>query len=146
MRSRLIVALLSVVLVVYFVVMFGQALALIRAGGVVGIGLGVGVLLLPLIGAVLLAFELRFGFQTERLARRLTAEGPDAAATSATLARRPSGRIDRDAADAYFETVRIEVEATPDDWRGWYRLGLAYDAAGDRRRARESLRRAIALA
>ena len=35
--------------------------------------------------------------------------------------------------------------ASPDDWRAWYRLGLAYDASGDRRRAREAVRRAITL-
>jgi len=37
------------------------------------------------------------------------------------------------------------VEAHPDDWRAWYRLGLAYDASGDRRRARGAVRQAIQL-
>ena len=51
----------------------------------------------------------------------------------------------REDADAVFPTYRAAVEANPDDWRAWYRLGLAYDAAGDRRRAREAVRRAIRL-
>ena len=42
----------------------------------------------------------------------------------------PSGRVQRDAADALFATVRAEVEADPDDWRRWYRLARAYDYAG----------------
>jgi Flp pilus assembly protein TadD len=38
------------------------------------------------------------------------------------------------------------VERAPDDWRGWFRLAQAYDLAGDRKRAREALRTAIAKA
>ena len=58
---------------------------------------------------------------------------------------RPSGRVDRDDADAVFPAYRAEVEQHPDDWRAWYRLGVAYDAAGDRRRARSAVRSAIRL-
>jgi Tfp pilus assembly protein PilF len=55
----------------------------------------------------------------------------------------PSGRVERDAADALFETVRGELEADPDNWRRWYRLARAYDYAGDRGRARETMRKAV---
>jgi Flp pilus assembly protein TadD len=57
----------------------------------------------------------------------------------------PSGRPERAAADALFETRREEVEAAPEDWQAWFRLALAYDDARDRRRARAAMRRAIAL-
>ena len=46
----------------------------------------------------------------------------------------------RDAADAAFADRQAEVEAEPDSWRGWYRLALAYDDAGDRPRARQMAR------
>jgi Flp pilus assembly protein TadD len=59
------------------------------------------------------------------------------------LDRMPSGRIRRDAADALFETVRQELENDPDNWRRWYRLARAYDYAGDRRRAREAMSKAV---
>jgi Flp pilus assembly protein TadD len=58
---------------------------------------------------------------------------------------RPSGRIVREDGDAVFPSYRADVEADPGDWRAWYRLGLAYDASGDRRRAREAVRTAIRL-
>lgn len=45
-------------------------------------------------------------------------------------ARRASGRIQRDAADALFAAVRTELEDDADDWRRWYRLARAYDYAG----------------
>jgi Flp pilus assembly protein TadD len=61
------------------------------------------------------------------------------------LPRRPSGRIERGAADALFDTVRAELEDDPDDWRRWYRLARAYDYAGDRSRARETMKTAVEL-
>lgn len=91
---------------------------------------------------MLVAREVGFGRRTTVLARDLEAEG---SLPVDDLPRRPSGRVDRAAADVLFTQMRDEVEAAPDDWRGWYRLALAYDAAGDRTRAREATRHAIAL-
>lgn len=151
MRVRIIVAVLVAVLVFYFVLLADRAFTLIGSGSVAGIALGVGVLLLPLIGVVLVVWELRFGWRTQQLGRRLTeGEGADAVAAqdwpaAPDLPRRPSGRVERDAADAWFETVKDKVEAAPDDWRGWYRLAQAYDLSGDRKRARSAMRKAIDL-
>ena len=144
MRIRLIVGLLVASLVVYFWLLTDRAVALISSGSAAGIALGIGVLLLPILGVVVVVFELRFGWQTEILGRRLDASGglPD----DSRLPRRPSGRVDRDAADAYFEVIRVQVENAPEDWRGWYRLAHAYDLAGDRKRARSAMRQAIELA
>lgn len=142
-RTKITVALLTLALVAYFVLLGGRAVALIQSGGVAGIMLGIGVLLLPIIGVVLVFWELRFGWQTQRLGRQLAENGqlPDVA----DLPLRPSGRVERDAADAYFETVKARVEAAPDDWRGWYALAHAYDLAGNRKRARSAMRHAIEL-
>jgi hypothetical protein len=143
MSARSTSLLLVAALVVYFVLLTGRAVALLRTGTAVGIGLGVGVFLLPVVGAWVVVATVRFGFRTEKLARRLDAEGglPD----TDDLPRMPSGRIRRDAADAWFEERRAEVEAAPDDWRAWFRLAHGYDIAGDRRRAREAMRRALEL-
>jgi cytochrome c-type biogenesis protein CcmH/NrfG len=142
-RIRIVVAVLVLVLVVYFWLLTSTALTMISTGGPAGIALGIGVLLLPIIGAVLVGYELRFGWQTQTLARRLADDNllPD----DSGLARRASGRVEREAADAHFEVVRTEVEAAPEDWRGWYRLAHAYDLAGDRKRARSAMRHAIEL-
>ena len=104
--------------------------------------LGLGVLLIPVVGSVLVVKEVQFGLATQRLARRLEAEG---GLPVDDLPRRASGRVDRAAADQAFERYRVVVEAHPDDWGAWYRLGVAYDDSGDRRRARSSMRQAIAL-
>ncbi len=143
MKTRTVALLLTAVLAVYFVLLGGKGVLLIGTGDPVGIGLGVGVLILPLIGAWIAWTNLRFGLKTEKMARQLADEGglPD----TSSLPRRPSGRVDRDAADAWFEERRVETEAEPNDWRSWFRLAQAYDLAGDRGRARETMRKAIAL-
>jgi Flp pilus assembly protein TadD len=55
----------------------------------------------------------------------------------------PSGRPDRAQADAAFPRYQAEAEADPESWHAWMRLGIVYDACGDRKRARRSIREAI---
>ena len=100
-------------------------------------------LLLPVLGVWVVVMTWRNGLQVQRLSRRLDAEGalPDVS----DLPRRPSGRVDREAADAWFEERRAEVEADQGNWRVWYKLAYAYDIAGDRRRARETMKKAVEL-
>ena len=143
-RVQLIVGVLTGELIVYFWLLASRAFILIGSGEPLAVALGIGVLLLPIIGIVLVAWELRFGWQSQALARRLAAE--DRLYDASELPRRASGRIEREAADAHFEVIRTEVEAAPDDWRGWYRLAQAYDLSGDRKRARSAMRHAIELA
>ncbi len=130
------------VLVVYLVLVGYRGVLLVGSGDPLEVVLGVGVLLLPVVGAYAVWHEVRFGFATQRLARELDAAGRWPQEQLPTM---PSGRPDRAAADALFEVRREEVEAAPEDWQAWFRLALAYDDARDRRRARAAMRRAIAL-
>ena len=142
MKGRLAVALMALLLLVYLVLVGWQAVRFMLSGEPIGIVIGGALIILPVIGVWALVRELLFGLGSERLVRRLDAEGelpPD------DLPTRPSGRPLRDAADAEFPRFQADVEAAPDDWRAWFRLGLAYDASGDRRRARGAIRTAIAL-
>lgn len=134
------VVVIAVLLVLYIVVIGQRAVAFIATGLAVGIAIGVALVVVGLIGLLLLVLELRFGFRITRLAKRLEAEGgtPDD-----EVPLRPSGRVDRAAADALFPKYRDAVEAAPEDWRAWFRLGVVYDAAGDRRRARSAMRTAL---
>lgn len=126
--------------VVYLGLILQRAVVLLQSGGVVPMLLGVGLLVIPVIGAWVVWREVQFGRQAAELGRLMAAEG---SLPVDDLPRRPSGRPVREAADARFAERKLEVEHDPGDWRRWYRLGLAYDDAGDRRRAREAVRRAI---
>ncbi|MFB9908203.1 hypothetical protein [Allokutzneria oryzae] len=143
MTARRMAVVLTAALAVYFVLLAGRGIDLIASGEVVGALLGVAILLLPVLGVILIVFEWRFGAQTERLARLLDDDGefPD----TSQLPRRPSGRVERDAADAYFAERKQELDAAPEDWRAWFKVAQAYDLAGDRKRGRESMRKAIEL-
>jgi cytochrome c-type biogenesis protein CcmH/NrfG len=142
-RIQLLIALMCMALVTYFVLLGRLAVAMIASGRAAAVGLGLAVLVMPVIGLWAMITTLRAGFAHQKLARLMAADGMELDA--GTLPRRPSGRIQRDAADALFATVRTEVEDHPDDWRRWYRLARAYDYAGDRRRAREAMKTAVEL-
>ncbi|HVV09567.1 hypothetical protein [Amycolatopsis sp.] len=143
MKARNVALVMTAALVVYLVLLADRAIQLVRTGTGAGVALGVAVLVLPLLGVWMIVATWRSGLRIQRLSRRLDEEGdlPDVS----DLPRRPSGRVDREAADAWFEERRAELEQNPDDWRHWYRLAYAYDIAGDRRRARATMRRAIDL-
>lgn len=143
LRIQLLIGLMCAALVVYFVVLGRTGITLMGAGTPVAIALGIGVLILPVVGAWAMVATLRAGFAHQRLARLAVEDGMELDVSG--LPRTPGGRIDRDAADTLFDTVRSELEADPDNWQRWYRLARAYDYAGDRSRARETMRKAVAM-
>jgi hypothetical protein len=141
-RARTTALIAFAVLVVYIVAIGWRGVLLLRTGGVVGVLLGLALLALPAVGLWAVVRELRFGRATEMLARELEDRG---LLPVDELPRSPGGRIDRAAADAWFERFRREVDQRPASWEAWFRMALGYDAAGDRRRARAAMRRAIEL-
>ena len=137
------VAIMAVLLVLYFVFAGVRALALLSSGTPLAVVMGAALLLLPLIGAWALVRELVFGWRSTQLVDRLDAAGrlPDDLGTAG-----PTGKPEREVADRVFPRYRAEAEAAPDDWSAWMRLGIVYDACGDRTRARGAIRQAIRLA
>ncbi|MEC3914801.1 hypothetical protein [Nocardia sp. CDC160] len=127
----------------YFVLLGRIAIDLIASGKAAAIGLGIGVLILPLLGVWLVASSVRAALAHQHLARRMHEEGRELDVSE--LPRRPSGRIEKAAADRLFEQVKQEFEADPENWRSNYRAARAYDYAGDRSRAREMMKRAVEL-
>ena len=142
-RIPLTIALMCAALLVYIVLLGRSAVLMIGSGRAVAVALGVALLVLPAIGLWAMLATLRDGFAHQKLARLVAEDGMELDVSA--LPRRPSGRIERDAADALFDTVRAELDNDPRDWRRWYRLARAYDHAGDRGRAREAMKKAVEL-
>lgn len=136
------VSIMSALLVLYFAFAGVRAIALLASGTPIAVAMGVALVVLPLIGAWALVRELLFGGQSTTLIDRLEAEGalPDDLGEAG-----PTGKPERARADAAFPRYREEAEAAPESWRAWARLGVVYDACGDRARARAAMRRAISL-
>ena len=142
-KVLLVIGAMVLILGFYFYLLGTRGVSLIQTGGAVNIGLGIGVLLLPIIGVWIVGATLKAGFDHQHLAQRIRDE--DLELDVSELPRMPSGRISRDAADEMFQQIKGEWEKDPDNWRNSYRLARAYDYAGDRGRARETMKRAVAL-
>lgn len=143
LRTKLLIGFFCFALVVYFLMLGRVAIAFMTSGEPAAIGLGAAVMLMPFIGAWVLYSTLRAGLAHQRLARMMHDEGLELDVSG--LGRMPSGRIRRDEADELFVLVRKELDEDPDNWRRWYRLARAYDYAGDRKRARAAMTKAVAM-
>jgi Flp pilus assembly protein TadD len=119
-----------------------EGVLLILTGEPAAMGMGAVAFLLPCVGGWFLWKNTAFARNAQRLARELEAEG---GLPVDELKRTAGGRIDRDSADEVFARRRAETEDSPDDWRCWFRLAVAYHDARDTPRARKAMQRAIAL-
>ncbi|GAA1370419.1 tetratricopeptide repeat protein [Streptomyces beijiangensis] len=142
MRAKITYLITAAVLVFYFALVGTRGIMLIQHGTLLTVTFGVAVLILPGIGVWFLWKNTQFVQRANRLAAQLDSEG---GLPADELVRTPSGRIDRDSADAVFQRRKEETEDTPDDWRCWFRLAVAYQDARDTPRARKAMQRAIAL-
>ncbi|MBO0883805.1 MAG: hypothetical protein J2P17_26405 [Mycobacterium sp.] len=142
-RIQLLIAFMCVALLVYLALLGRAAVLMIGSGRAVAVLLGGALLILPAIGLWAMIATLRAGFAHQKLARLAAEDGMELDVSE--LPRRPSGRIEREAADALFDTIRTELDSDPDDWRRWYRLARAYDYAGDRSRARKAMKTAVEM-
>ena len=142
-RIQLMIVLMCEALLVYLVLLGRTAVLMINSGRAAAVVLGGALLILPAIGLWAMIATLRAGLAHQKLARLAAEDGMELDVSA--LPRRPSGRIERDAADALFDTVRSELDSDPHNWSRWYRLARAYDYAGDRSRAREAMKKAVEI-
>lgn len=124
---------------VYVWAIFNRAWVLINSGTAAGIGLGVAVFVLPLLVIVFLVMEWRLALLVDKMATQLQVEDD---LPLEGVGRSASGGIREEDIQRLFERLRRDLEADPDQWRTWYHAAFAYNAMGDRKQARASLREA----
>ena len=127
---------------VYLTLVWERSIALVNSPQPIAVAIGSLMLFLPVVAAWGIFLELRFGLRIEKLGEILKREN---AWPRFEFELRPSGRPTRESAEAIFGKYQKLVENDESNWKVWFALGLAYDAAGDRARARKAMRRAIAL-
>lgn len=130
MKDRLLVALLTLITAAYAYGLGWIAWGFMRAGGPLGYGLALGVVILLVLTIWVTWREVLFGLAASRLSAQYA----------------PPADADGEDRRAEFEAARTvlqEREGAEQDWRAWFRLALAYDALKDRKGARMATRRAI---
>ena len=134
------VALALGALVADLVLVGWRGVLLIGEGTPTTVLLGLAVIVLPVVGAWVLWREVQFGIESQQMARELEVEGGCRSTTcpagrAGDPALRPTPRS-RSAGQRRGGARRLALMV---------RLGIAYDDAGDRRRARQAMRQARRL-
>jgi hypothetical protein len=134
--------LMAALTLIYAVVLTNTAISLLSVDEPVAKAMGALIIVFPVFAIWMIIREFSFGIKVERYATKVETEGkwPHFA-----FELRPSGRPTRDSADRVFESYAKAAKANPESALAWFSLGLAYDAAGDRPRARKAMRKALAL-
>lgn len=142
MNVKLSAAVMGVLTLVYVALLANTGITLLAMESLVARSMGALILIFPVIAIWLTAMEFRFGMRIESLSKQIEAEGNW---PLFDFEFRPSGRPTKESAIRVFGDYAKKVAADESNYLNWFALGLAYDAAGDRRRARASMRRALKL-
>lgn len=140
-RTKLLIAVTVALTLVYVIGLGQRAVVLLMDPSWFAKTFGALLVLFPTLAVWSIWVEIRFGIRCESLAKILIAEGYPALSIEA----KPSGRAEPASAQRALENARVAAKATPNDWRVWFRLSEALDAAGDRKAARQAARTAIRL-
>jgi cytochrome c-type biogenesis protein CcmH/NrfG len=141
-QAKLGAVVMTALLIVYLALVGERSFALIATEDPVAVAIGYLMLFIPAIALWGIVMELRFGMRIEKLGKVLQIEN---AWPRFEFELRPSGRPTKDSAQLVFQKFSEQVRQDENNWRNWFALGLAYDAAGDRPRARKAMRMAIKL-
>jgi len=119
MTARRIALVMAFAFAVYAVLVAWRGWDFIASGDPVAIGLGLAVLILPVVAGWVVWREIRFGFRMQELA----------------------GRVNRVDERSLEERLAV-AQANPDDWEAWYWAGVGLLEAGDKKQARGALEHA----
>jgi len=140
MTTKIWIAVMTALSALYLGLMLQRGIVLLSDPNLLVKILGLALLLLPMFAFWAISREIGFGLSSERLARKI----PQKSFDQLGLELRPSGRATKESAERAFEQIS-ELLQKDETWQNWFLLGVAYEANGDRRRARGSIRKAIEL-
>jgi hypothetical protein len=142
MNGKLSAALMGALTLIYVLLLSNTGFTLLAIDNLTAKAMGALILVFPVFAIWLTVMEFRFALRLEKLSKQIETDGtwPEL-----KFEFRPSGRATKESAAIVFAEYAKKVAADADNYLNWFALGLAYDAAGDRRRARASMRRALKL-
>ena len=127
---------LAAVLAVYLIFAASRGFSLLQSSSTAVKLLGVCVMILPILGGLLIVREIRFGYASSELAKKID------------VALLPTGDVKprSEEAQTYLNAVIERTKQDQENWQNWFCVGVGYDLVGQRKLARESLQHAIELA
>ncbi|MFW0179305.1 hypothetical protein [Rothia sp. P7208] len=128
-----------IALTLYLLMSMRYALALFQAGTSTGYLMGAGMIGLPILGGWAMIREILFGIRVEKLEQQLHLED------TSNSYRELLQQLDDGQAQELFNTMEKLIEQEPHSWKNWFVLGRIYEVLKDRKRARKSIRIALAL-
>ena len=141
MKIKLLVAGMVLLTMVYVFGLAQRALVLLLDPSLFAKTFGLLLVLFPALAVWSIWSEINFGMRCESLARMLQLEDfPEI-----QVEVRPSGRPEPDSAAKVAADLRDQARNDPNNWRVWFRLSEALDAAGDRKSARKAAQTAIRM-
>lgn len=142
MNGKFSAVVMGLLTLVYVFLLSNTGFTLLGMSSGVAKAMGALILVFPVFAIWLTIMEFRFGWRLEKLSKQIEAAGtwPEL-----NFEFRPSGRATKESAANVFGEYAKKVAADEGNYLNWFALGLAYDAAGDRRRARAAMRRALKL-
>ncbi|MDG2497033.1 MAG: tetratricopeptide repeat protein [Aquiluna sp.] len=141
MMTRVWVGLMLALTLFYVFTLLSRGLILLAEPNPLAVAMGVGIIIFPLFAFWALYAEIRFGLSSQKLQKRVVAMN----IPGLDLELRASGRATKESAEAELLRVQGLAEGS-EDFAAWFLLAEAYEAAGDRKRARSAMRKAILLA
>ena len=141
MATKIWVGVMSALTLLWVFLLAGRGMILLQEPDLIARAMGIGILVLPVFAVWSVFSELRFGFRAQKLAEQLFAEGFQ----ELDLDYRASGKATKESAQKEFERLSAQLQLA-ESWQLWFQLGQAYEANGDRKRARAAIRKAISLA
>lgn len=142
MRGKLSATVMGVLTLIYLALLANTGFTLVALESPIAKAMGALILVFPILALWLTFMEFRFAVRLEKLTDQISNAGNFPALK---FEYRPSGRATKASAALVFEESAKKVAADESNYLLWFELGLAYDAAGDRRRARAAMRRALKL-
>lgn len=139
MKTKLAVAAISAACFGYLLIAGIRGLQFSGTDSVTAKIFALSIFLISAISIAVIIREIMFGMQISRMSTILEAES---LLLSDDLPTTPTGQTEKAAADARFDLISKEVEDSPESWRAWFRVALAYDESRDRKRARFAMRKA----
>lgn len=124
---------LTAILSVYLVFTILRAIDFLQVDDPAVKALGIAILVLPILGAILILREIKFGKLSYQMGQTID---------ESFL---PTTQLSEDQKSEFLDQAIERAKSQMDSWQAWYSVALAYDLLKERKLAREAMQYSVEL-